>query len=70
MILPFLARGPEAGIWAVLLTLPWPMIAVPLIDGVDPALMDAGAGLVATGVGALINAFLLRLLLRRRETHR
>jgi hypothetical protein len=67
MILPYFADGAEAGIWAVLLTMPWPIIDVPLIDAIDPRLMDAGAGVAATGVGAIINAFILHKLLQRRE---
>ena len=68
--LPFIAGAPEAGIWAIVLALPWPLLAIPIIDAIDPSLMDTGLGMVTAGVGALINAFLIRLLFRRREARR
>ena len=65
--LPRLAGEPEAGIWAVLLALPWSFLATPLLDAVDPTLMDRGAGVAVMALGGLVNALVLHVLLHRAE---
>ena len=50
--------------WFVLLTSPWSELSVPIIDGIDPSLMDAGLGMAVGIAGAFLNAVVLHFLLR------
>ena len=66
LALPSLAGAPTAGVAGVLLTLPWSLVAVPVLDAIDPKLMDRGAGVALMALGAIVNALLLRRALRGR----
>lgn len=63
---PFFADGPEAGVFAVVLTAPWSVLFVVLADALAPGLLDSPAALAMPLAGGAGNVLLLRLLLGRR----
>lgn len=64
IVWPFLAGGPEAGIFAAVLSAPWSWILVALLDSVDPSYIGA-VGLAVPILGGLVNFAILMALARR-----
>lgn len=69
LAIPYLFSAPEAGIWFVLLALPWSFLGVFVLDAIDPALTDT-LGPAPGIVGALVNATLLHWILRGSKRRR
>lgn len=51
----------EQTIWASILTLPWSILSVVVLDAIDPSLTER-AGMLALIPGALVNVAILYLL--------
>lgn len=56
---PFLVGAPVAGALAVMITLPWSIPLLLLLDALNPALMAGGCGMVAIAGSGSLNALLI-----------
>ncbi len=65
---PYVSGGPEARIYAVVLSAPWSLLLGTMLDSVGPAAMDAYGEFVPV-VGGLMN-FALILHLHRRASRK